>query len=61
MTIKLVDDNGQTFPAERTDRSWVYTSDGGDLGDLSEYRGPRVGTRCPRCGAVVFEAGEAPC
>jgi hypothetical protein len=36
--------------------AWVVLPrDGGELGDVTGFRQPRVGTRCPECGAVVVE------
>ena len=61
MIIILVDNNRQTFRAERIERGWICPRDGGDLGDRAGYRAPRVGSRCPKCGAAVFKVGDAQC
>lgn len=57
----LVDKKGQTFRAERTERGWRCPRDSADLGDLSGFAPPRVGSQCPQCGAVAFKIEEGRC
>jgi hypothetical protein len=53
--VILCDRDGQTYDAELTLRGWYCPRDGGELGDVTGVRQPRVGTRCRECGAVVVE------
>jgi hypothetical protein len=53
--VILCDWQGQTYDAELTLCGWFCPRDGSELGDITGVMQPRVGIRCPGCGAVVVE------